>query len=158
FDEVFLLDCSGRSLTALAGDLAAQLGLRLEGDLESNLHRLREFCEARRFLVLLAGTGETAPAELIFAASCSTILVPDAVLEPSQDPLRQIQHTMALGAADPDWAQFCEQARRGRLLTHQQGRIAECYELMRQWHGAAEQRGDRRVLDESARELVWILE
>ena len=29
---------------------------------------------------------------------------------------------------------------------------------MQLWHVAAEVRGDRKVLDESAREMVWILE
>ena len=29
---------------------------------------------------------------------------------------------------------------------------------MHQWHDAAELRGDRAVLDESTREIVWILE
>ena len=36
--------------------------------------------------------------------------------------------------------------------------MAECYELMEQWHAAAEVRGDRGALEESAREMVWILE
>jgi hypothetical protein len=39
-----------------------------------------------------------------------------------------------------------------------QGRVAECLELMQQWHAAAEREGDRAVLSESAREIVWILE
>ena len=29
---------------------------------------------------------------------------------------------------------------------------------MSQWHAAAEAQGDRKALDESSRELVWILE
>ena len=37
----------------ITGDLAAQLGLRLEGDAESNLARLQDFCAARRFLIVL---------------------------------------------------------------------------------------------------------
>ena len=53
FDGVFTLECAGRSLAALAGDLGAQLGLRLEGPLPENLERLRAFCEARRFLIIL---------------------------------------------------------------------------------------------------------
>ena len=49
-------------------------------------------------------------------------------------------------------------ARLGRRLTRDAGRIAECHEMMAQWHAAAEARGDLKALDESARELVWILE
>ena len=49
-------------------------------------------------------------------------------------------------------------ARTGRRLTRDQGRIAECYELMQQWHTIAGQHQDRKILDESAREMAWILE
>src|ERR1041385_89789 len=45
----------------------------------------------------------------------------------------------------------------GRGSGHQIG-LAELYELMQQWHNAAEDEDDRAALDESARELVWILE
>ena len=53
FDAVLELECGTRSLAALTGDLAAQLGLRLEGDVEANLARLHEFCAARRLLIAL---------------------------------------------------------------------------------------------------------
>ncbi len=43
FDDVIRLECGGRSLASLAGDLATQLGLRLDGDLDSNLARLRSY-------------------------------------------------------------------------------------------------------------------
>ena len=49
-------------------------------------------------------------------------------------------------------------ARLGRRLAREQGRMAECFELMQQWHAAAEEEEDRAVLSESAREMVWILE
>jgi hypothetical protein len=49
FDAVFRIPCSGRSLAAVAGDLAAHLGLRLEGDVDSNVERLRDFCWERLF-------------------------------------------------------------------------------------------------------------
>jgi hypothetical protein len=39
-----------------------------------------------------------------------------------------------------------------------QGRLAECYELLQQWHALAKPRADLRVLEESSREIVWILE
>ena len=53
FDEVFRLECAGRTPAAVAGDLGVQIGLGLESDLPGNLEKLREFCSARRFLVLL---------------------------------------------------------------------------------------------------------
>lgn len=67
FDEIFrVAACGERTLAAMAGDLARQLGLRLEGELESNLERLREFCAARRFLIVLEGG---APPELVFGGA-----------------------------------------------------------------------------------------
>jgi hypothetical protein len=49
-------------------------------------------------------------------------------------------------------------ARLGFRLTRDAGRMAECYEILQRWREAAEVVGDRAVLDESARELVWILD
>ncbi|MGO9258885.1 MAG: toll/interleukin-1 receptor domain-containing protein [Bryobacteraceae bacterium] len=162
FDGILRLECGGRSLAALAGDLAAQLGLRLEGDTESNLARLREFCMARRFLAILAGSGSEGPAwDLVFGGRCSTLMVevPSAA-PPAVNDLIAAQRSLALAqsAGEPDWAELCRLARLGRRLTRDSGRLAECYEMMQQWYAAAEARADRRALDEAAREMVWILE
>jgi hypothetical protein len=156
FDEIFLIECCDRSLAALAGDLGAQLGLRLDGPLEQNLERLREFCSQRRFLLLLEGAHAQAVEPLIFGGRCSTLISTPRGEPRGEDPLRPIQYTMAQSVGD--WTELCRQARLGRRLTREQDRIAECYELMQQWHSAAEERGDRGALNESARELVWILE
>jgi hypothetical protein len=53
------LDCRARGLAAIARDMGAQLGLRLESDAESNLERLREFCGRRRLPIALKDAGET---------------------------------------------------------------------------------------------------
>ena len=53
---------------------------------------------------------------------------------------------------------MCAAARQGRRLLRDAGRIAELYELMQQWHAAAADEEDRAVLDESAREQIWIIE
>jgi len=53
FDAVFWLTCGSRSAPALAGDLAAQLGVRLDRDLESNLNELRHLCARYRCLLVL---------------------------------------------------------------------------------------------------------
>ena len=157
FDEILVLDCGTRSVTALAGDLGAQLGLDLEGDLESNLERLRDFCSARRFLLLLADARTPDVQEFVFGGRSSALIVTGGGMEPSRDPLRQVQTAFE----SPDtagWTELCELARTGLRLTRDHGRIAECYELMQLWHAAAEERDDRKVLAESAGELVWILE
>jgi len=158
FDGVFRLECGDRSLAALVGDWAAQLGLRLEGQLEENLERLREFCSARRFLLLLEGAVTPAGRQLIFGGRCSTLIVEDHAAAPVTDPLHLAQRAFRDPAPDADWTELCALARQGRRLSSEQGRIAECYELMEQWHAAAEARADRVVLEESAREMVWILE
>src|SRR5579862_4336971 len=53
FDAVFWLTCGSRTAAALAGDLAAQLGVRLDRDLESNLNELRRLCSQHRCLLVL---------------------------------------------------------------------------------------------------------
>jgi hypothetical protein len=160
FDEIVALDCGDRTMAALAGDVASQLGLRLEGDLEDNLGRLSEFCSARRFLVLLYNVLDPAR-ELIFGGHCSTLIAEGSAADvpplPS-DPLRQAQHAFTHLDSSTDWAELCHLARQGLRQARDQGRIAECYELMLQWNTVAEVCGDRPVMDESARELLWILE
>jgi hypothetical protein len=152
FDGVLHLEgCAHRTLTALAGDLAAQLGLRLEGDLENNLARLREFCSARRFLVVMAGLVPP----LIFAGRSSTLIATDAAPARNLDDLGRVQQAFASAAA---WSEVSSLARQGRRLAHDHGRLAECYELMEEWHAEAEECGDRAAMDEAAREMVWILE
>ena len=94
FDEILLLECGERSLTALAGDLGEQLGLCLEGELANNLERLRDFCFARRFLLLLADVRARAPNELIFGGRCSTLISTGGGLEPSNDVLREVQQVL----------------------------------------------------------------
>jgi hypothetical protein len=190
FDEVLRLELESgaRTLAALAGDLAAQLGMRLEGDLPSNLQRLREFCAARRFLLLMEGgltdggvmdggltdggltdggltdggltDGglEPAPGQFIFGGRCSTLIVSGTGPEANADLLRPIQRALSSPDSPPEWAELCAMARSGRRLTRDAGRMAECFELMQQWHAAAAERDDRAVLSESAREMVWILE
>jgi hypothetical protein len=156
FDEVLVLDCGRRSLAALAGDLAAQLGLRLEGELHENLLRLREFCAARRFLLILVNAANGCPEELRFEGRCSILVSSGAWPLPPAGPLREAQ--AALLDLTAPWDEICRLARLGRRITRQEGRLAECYELMQQWHTAAEKIGDRAALEESAREMVWLLE
>ena len=155
FDATLRLHCPGRTLTALAGDLGWQLGLKLEGELESNLERLENFCTSRRLLVLLEAPEDAVAEALVFGGRCSTLISTEA--GPAlADPLHEAQR--ALNGGVREWTDLCRLARLGRQLTANRGRIAECYELMRQWNALAEQRGDRAAANESMREMVWILE
>jgi len=161
FDAILPIECGDRTATALAGELASQLGLRLEGEHEANLEQLREFCAARRFLVLLYDVLTPSAYELGFGGSCSTLIATapaHTVLPVPRDPVRHAQYAFTHPESHNDWPELCRLARHARTPLQVQGRIAECYELMEQWHGAAKLRGDRTVLDESTREMVWILE
>ena len=153
FDEIFRLECGGRSVAALAGDLAMQLGLRLEGEVDVNIQRLADFCAPRRFLLLLEEGGSN----FVFGGRCSTLLVEEPG-PPTRDEIRAAQDALAQADAASDWDRICHLARTGRRLLRDAGRLAECYELMQQWNELAREYDDPRVFNESAREMVWILE
>jgi hypothetical protein len=150
FDAVLRVDCTG-TLADMAGELAAQVGLRLDAELADNLEHLRTFCAARRFLVLMEGE---APEDLIFGGRTST-LINKAGGEASGDALRQVAR--AFDGAE-EWTEACRLARQYRRLAHDQLRLAECFEIMTAWRAMAEERDDRPVVDEASRELVWILD
>jgi len=156
FDSILRLECAERSTAALAGDLAAQLGLQLAGPLEENLARLRQFCESHRFLLVLDGGITPEASAMIFAARTSTLITESARANTPTDPLRLAQLTLA--NLTSNWETICSAARQGRRICNEQGRIAECYELMQQWREAAEARGDRVAAEEAMREMIWILE
>lgn len=73
FDAVLWLTCGSRSAAALAGDLAAQLGVRFDRDLESNLHELRHLCARHRCLLVLDNA--TPQAAALFAPRGRTSLL-----------------------------------------------------------------------------------
>ena len=155
FDAILRLHCPGRTLTALAGDLGWQLGLKLEGDLEANLERLESFCAARRFLVLLQAPEDAVAEALVFGGRCSTLISQEAG-SALADPLHEAQRALHGGVSD--WTELCRHARLGRQITTNRGRVAERFELMQQWHTLAEKRGDGDAANEAAREMIWILE
>jgi hypothetical protein len=160
FDEILRLECGGRSLAALAGDLAAQLGIHLAGETASNLARLRDFCSARRFLLLLEGASAEAVVPLVPGGRCSTLIsIGDLPDTPARDEsLRAIQYTFLHGGLARRWPDLCRLARQGLRITGDEGRLAERFELLQQWHTLAEARSDRRILEESTREMVWMLQ
>lgn len=273
FDAVLWLTCGARSAAALAGDLAAQLGARLDRDLESNLHELRSLCARHRCLLVvddavastaavLAPRGRTsvllttrrddlaaalsaAPLPIesrnagaagdavscldnagqhMLAAMCACapsgfrldiaartagvapraaldlaahflslglltpldengprFLVPSTVRDAAAalgDPAcwaRRHAQAVAEGfdaadwpdlqdalggtlAASEDWSLACTLARRGVAWARAQDRLAEAFEMLQDWRCAAEERADRRVLEDCAWEQMWILD
>jgi hypothetical protein len=270
FDAVFWLTCGARTAPALAGDLAAQLGVRLDRDLESNLHQLRQLCARHRCLLvlddavqqtaaLLAPRGRTsvlittrqadlagalsaqplalegqpaAPqfdpdARPLLSAMCACapsgfrldiaartagvgkqqaldgtaqllsqgmlmeldqngprFLVPAAARSVAEDQILRLPHARATAAlfdaqtSEPgdltqfwpdlqhafetalelDWALAGALARRAVAWARAHDRLAEAFEILEDWSRVAEQRSDRRVLDDCAWEKIWILE
>jgi hypothetical protein len=141
-------------MASLYGDLAAQLGVRLEGPLDDSERRLREFCEQRRFLIVLAGWADQQEYPQ-FGGRCSTLVATDSITPSKGDDVRDAQRGFASAAS---WIERCAQARTARRVLRDHGRNAELFELMHQWHNFAELENDRKALDEAARELVWIFE
>lgn len=74
FDAVFWLTCGARTAAALAGDLAAQAGIRLDGDLECNLHQLRQLCSRHRCLLVLDDAVESTAALLVPRGRTSVLI------------------------------------------------------------------------------------
>ncbi len=74
FQAVCWLDCGGRSLAGAAGDLAAQLGLRLEGPVEENGARLRRFCAERRILAVLDDVERESHLQLVAGGWSSALI------------------------------------------------------------------------------------
>ncbi|HYL76835.1 MAG TPA: TIR domain-containing protein [Bryobacteraceae bacterium] len=65
FEAVYWLQCVGRDLAALSSDLASQLGVNLEGDLEKILHHLRTECARKRCLLVLDNVDDEEPGRLV---------------------------------------------------------------------------------------------
>jgi hypothetical protein len=288
FDAVLWLTCGNRSTAALAGDLALQLGVKLDRDLETNLNELRRVCARHRCLLILddaphstaasfavrgrtsvlittrhrnlAGTISATPfplaahvnrdpatlteivskldpaARRLLSAMCASsacgfhlemaartadielqealnigwkllseglmttldengprFLIPALVrsaveclggqeswachhakavanLFDAQTPASRdltaywTDFQAAVGwalhaAGDPRiWMLACLLARRGVAWARAHDRIAEAFEILQAWSSAAEQRSDRRVLEDCAWEQIWILE
>jgi len=74
FEGVVWLTCGSRSAAALAGDLAGQLGTRLDRDLESNLNELRRLCAHHRCLLMLDDAEPALAAALAQRGRTSTLI------------------------------------------------------------------------------------
>ena len=65
YEAVHWIPCQARTITQIAGELAWQLGLKLEGELDSTLHELNGHCARKRCLLILDNVEDDAPARLI---------------------------------------------------------------------------------------------
>jgi hypothetical protein len=74
FEGLVWLSCTGQTLASLAGEMASQLGMSLEGDVDANLRELGRFCAQRRLLIVLDDASDEAE-RLAPGGSSSALLV-----------------------------------------------------------------------------------
>jgi tetratricopeptide (TPR) repeat protein len=74
FESVHWLPCQGRSLVQMAGELAWQFGLQLDGELDTILRQLNDHCARWRCLLVLDDVEDETPAQLM-AGGRSSVLI-----------------------------------------------------------------------------------
>jgi len=74
FEGLVWLSCTDQTLASVAGDMASQLGMTLEGDVEENVRELGRFCAQRRLLIVLDDASEHAE-RLVPGGRSSSLLV-----------------------------------------------------------------------------------
>jgi len=74
FESVHWLTCQQRSLVQIAGELAFQLGLKLDGDIDNIVHELNGHCAQKRCLLVLDNVDDETSAPL-FAGGRTSVLI-----------------------------------------------------------------------------------
>jgi tetratricopeptide (TPR) repeat protein len=74
FEAVHWLPCQGRTLVQMAGELAWQLGLKLDGELDSIIRQLTSHCARKRCLLILDNVEDDTPAKLMPAGRSSVLI------------------------------------------------------------------------------------
>jgi tetratricopeptide (TPR) repeat protein len=74
FEAVHWLPCQGRTLVQMAGELAWQLGLKLDGDLDFVLRQLNDHCASKRCLLVLDNVEDDTPVKLMPAGRSSVLI------------------------------------------------------------------------------------
>jgi len=74
FESVHWLPCQQRSLVQIAAELAFQLGLKLEGDLDAIVHELKGHCAQKRCLLVFDNVDDETPAPLLPGGRTSVLI------------------------------------------------------------------------------------
>src|ERR1700761_2589519 len=74
FEAVYWLPCQSGSVAAIAGEVALQLGLKMEGDLEQIVRELRNVCARKRCLLILDNVLDETPGGLIPGGAASVLI------------------------------------------------------------------------------------
>jgi tetratricopeptide (TPR) repeat protein len=74
FETVHWLPCRGRTLVQMAAELVWQLGLKLDGELDSVVRQLTGHCGSKRCLLVLDNVEDDTPAKLMPAGRSSVLI------------------------------------------------------------------------------------
>lgn len=178
FEGVFWIRAAGATLAGVAGELAAQLGMRLAGELESNLDSIRRLFERHRSLVVMEGAAPGVQSELRILGRASVLFVAAPVPAVSLELVRSRLHSLAIwvnnraGAPHPGeinsglewllevpehWRLARELGRAALAFYLFQDRCAEALEITERLMEGAARRNDSETGGEFARERDWIL-
>ncbi len=179
FQGILWVECGGAIAACAAGDLGAQLGMHLTGELPANLERIRGLCNQYRCLVVLVDASEGVKGALGELGLTSVLLAeasPTAVtLEQARrqfealctwvngvnevPPSGWIHETVEWLATWPEHWLFASQFARGAIAFYKfHERFAELFELTDMMLNRAIERRDRDAANEFAQERAWILE
>ncbi len=179
FQGVVWVDARGATLAGVAGELGSLFGMRLTGEMPSNLEALRSTLNQYRCLMALEGAEPNVRAEFDRPGLSSLLLVrgqplPSPTLESAgallravagwvngspQPPTGQVRRALAwLLKPAGDWLLACELTRASLSYLRIHDRPAEAFELVNRMMDESIQRQDPAVAREFGRERAWILE
>ena len=180
FQGVLWIDARGATVACAAGDLGAQLGLRLGGQLPEDLSKLRTLLTQYRCLVVIEQASPAVRAELSELGSSSVLFVPaEELCRPAMEgaraqlqliagwtrnpeqvpPSGQMRHTIEWLLDDPqNWTLACEFGRASLGYCRFHDRLAEAFELAELLVNQAIRIQDLQAAVEFGRERGWILE
>jgi tetratricopeptide (TPR) repeat protein len=81
YESVHWLPCQSRTLVQVAGELTWQLGLKLEGDLDTIVRELNGYCVRKRCLLVFDNVEDDAPARL-FPGGRTSVLITTRLTAP----------------------------------------------------------------------------
>jgi hypothetical protein len=180
FEALFWVDCRGATPAGAAGELGAQLGLRLPYELRENLENIERALNSRRCLAVLEGAAPDVTGSLCMPGRTSWILadapapqtvtrdlarsrlaaltswVTDANPVPGAGEARLMLEWLI---SEPQhWMLACQFARAVIAYYKFRERFAEVFEVLERMCPEAIRRRDREAAAEFGQERAWILE
>jgi hypothetical protein len=180
FEAVIWRDCTRRGRAGILGDIAFDLGLRLEGSWEDTAQSLRDYCAEHRVLLILENLDPSATELVNFGGKASVVVVNNSDIVPRR-PLADLVRLFsswkrnagrcleALGDVEshldsPEilkeevWTEACSLCLASVALLKDYGRLAEAHDLLARISSAMQVRGDLAAQGQVEWETSWILE